>query len=131
MDQEIPLDLRNLHAADTQEEEIQHEVENEQNHEQGAAHDTSTEKVTLTIGDLFQTVEEAKEKIALFSKQNFARFTVVTNNKKQLIYKCKYGCERKTRSTGARPKMHVNNIGCEAKINLYKRKNEIKITNQS
>ena len=46
-----------------------------------------------------------------FNKENFVDFTVAVNNKKALVYQCKFGRKRNPKCTDARPKQHYNNIG--------------------
>ena len=71
-------------------------------------------------GKRFQTVEEAKKFIDDFNTRHFTNFIVLSNNKRQLVFKCKHGYDRKSQSGGKRPQQHYNNLDCEAFVRLYK-----------
>ena len=63
----------------------------------------------LEIGTLFETEKDAKSFFENFNKENFVDFTVAVNNKKALVYQCKFGRKRNPKCTDARPKQHYSN----------------------
>ena len=72
------------------------------------------------IGQTFKNVQEAKEQLKLYNEKNFTEFRISSNNKKSLQVLCKHARHRKTESKGLRPNLHVNYLGCNAKINFFK-----------
>ena len=54
----------------------------------------------------------------LFNEQNFTEFRISCNNRKNLQVHCKHARERKSKSL--RPNLHLNYLGCNAKIIFYK-----------
>ena len=45
----------------------------------------------IAEGEVFDSVEDVKNAVALYNNENFTEFVVETNNKKSLIFKCKNG----------------------------------------
>ena len=87
----------------------------------------------LAIGRLFASVDEVKDCIQKYNKENFTEYRVRTNNQRSLLFECKHGRHRDSRSKNIRPGGHFNFSGCQAKINFYKSqangKTTIKLTN--
>ena len=71
-------------------------------------------------GQIFQNVQEVKNHLNFFNEQNFTEFRISCNNSRSMQIHCKHARERKSRSKGLRPNLHVNYLGCNAKIILYK-----------
>ena len=76
--------------------------------------------INFIVGQKFGTVEEVKKQIKDYNKANFSCFVIGTNNKHQLQAKCKHGAERASKSTGKRTNLHVNYVGCLAKVIFFK-----------
>ena len=86
----------------------------------------------LAIGRQFATVDEVKDCIEKYNGENFTEYRVRTNNQRSLLFECKHGRHRESRSKNIRPGSHFNFSGCQAKISFYKSqangKSTIKLT---
>ena len=82
------------------------------------------ETISIEVGKVFENENATKAYIESYNKANYTDFTVAVNNKKMLVYLCKFGRKRKPTCSDSRPKQRYNNIGCLAKINLYKSQKE-------
>ena len=81
------------------------------------------------VGKIFSSIEEVKTAILEYNSLNYTDFVIRSNNSKSVYVECKHGRERKSESTGKRPKQHYNFLGCKAFIRLYKSKDgRIKVT---
>lgn len=88
-----------------------------------------TEVPLLTVGKVFDSIDDAKACVQNYNETKFTNFVVVSNNKKSLIYSCRHAIERKSSSSGQRPNQHYNFVGCAARIRMYKAKNgSVKVT---
>ena len=76
----------------------------------------------LFEGMEFSSSEEVKTLIRRYNDKHFTDFVVNSCNKRQMVFKCKHGVERKSRSQGKRPNQHYSNMDCEAMIRLYRAK---------
>ena len=85
---------------------------------------------SLGVGKIFSDDESVKSMVADYNKTYFTSFTISTNNKKSIVFKCKHGRKRKYDGKGKRPNQTYNFIGCSAQVNFYKNKDDgtIKIT---
>ena len=66
----------------------------------------SNENEMLTLGKQFSCIEDAKRTISKYNETKFTNFTVINNNAKSLVFGCKHGRARNTKSTGKRPNQH-------------------------
>ena len=83
----------------------------------------------LKVGDVFESVEDAKQKVKEFGATNFVDFKVETNNKTCLRMFCKHGGRvRDKKGKGERVKQHYNNLGCKASVTFYKSTKDNSIT---
>ena len=78
----------------------------------------------------FLWLDEVKSFVSEYNSSHFTDFVISNNNKKSLVFECKHGRDRKSTSTGKRPKQHYNFLGCKASVRLYKSKKEgsLKVT---
>ena len=74
----------------------------------------------FVVGKVYNSVDEVKSDISSYNDQHFTNFVVSTNNKRSLLIKCSHGRERKSESSGSRPKQHYNFLDCKASISFYK-----------
>ena len=81
-------------------------------------------------GQIYETVEAAKECVNQYNRRKFQNFVVNNNNKKSLEFVCKYSVHRESDSKGKREHLHYNFMGCKAKIRLYKslKEGKLKVT---
>ena len=68
----------------------------------------------------FSTVEDVKVFIKYINEKHYTNFVVETNNKFSLVFYCKHGVHRNSKSKGQRTTLHYNYMGCPAKIRFYK-----------
>ena len=61
---------------------------------------------SLTVGQVFGSIDDAKASVNAYNEANFTNFVVETNNKKSLVYFCRHAIERKSRNGGKRPNQH-------------------------
>ena len=85
---------------------------------------TMTEVPLLTVGKVFDSIDDAKACVQNYNETKFTNFVVVSNNKKTLLYSCRHTIERKSSSSGQRPNQHYNFVGCAAHICMYKARYE-------
>ena len=77
----------------------------------------------LAIGTVFDSTEDAIACVNRYNQTNFTNFVVMSNCKKTLLYRCRHGVQRTSKSNGVRPNQHYNFVGCEATIRMYKAAN--------
>ena len=56
------------------------------------------------VGKIFSSIEEVKTAILEYNSLNYTDFVIRSNNSKSVYVECKHGRERKSESTGKRPK---------------------------
>ena len=85
---------------------------------------------SLGVGKIFSDDEWVKSMVTDYIKTHFTSFTISTNNKKSIVFKCKHGRKRKYDWQGKRPNQTYSFIGCSAQVNFYKNKDDgtLKIT---
>ena len=85
---------------------------------------------SLGVGKIFSDDEAVKSMVTDYNKTHFTSFTISTNNKKSIVFKCKHGRKRKYDGKGKRPNQTYNFIGCSAQVNFYKNKDDgtLKVT---
>ena len=72
---------------------------------------------TLSVGKKFGALTDFKH--VLRERVQFPVFVISSSNKKGLLIQCKHARERKTESSGKRPKQHYNFLGCKASLRVY------------
>ena len=65
-------------------------------------------EINFKVGESFKNVDYVKNYIKDYC------FVIVTNNQ------CKHGVERASKSSGKRINLHVNFVGCSAKVKFFK-----------
>ena len=81
---------------------------------------TNTPPLEFFVGQVFDNEEEAKAFLKEYNKRNFTEIRIRSNHKKAMVFTCKHGVKRTTRSKDIRPHTHFNYVGCTVKINFYK-----------
>ena len=74
----------------------------------------------IQLNKKFSTVEDVKVFIKVVNDKHYTNFVVETNNKFSLVFVCKHGVHRNSKSKGKRTALHYNYMGCYAKIRFYK-----------
>ena len=96
--------------------------------------DHGGQELDLHVNKHFDTEDDAKQFVENYNKSNYTEFKSATNNKKSLLFTCKFGGRKRgSKCTDKRPGQHYNNIDCPARINFYKSQKQgatdMKITN--
>ena len=81
----------------------------------------------LTVGKTFNTFEDAKKFVKMWCSRSFSPMVVnssrISTEKKKgrgrILFVCPHGVNRKSKSTGVRPKQNVMFTNCSARINIY------------
>ena len=74
---------------------------------------------TLSVGKKFGALTDFKHVLSEYNSRFFTNFVISSSNKKGLLIQCKHARERKTESSGKRPKQHYNFLGCKAYLRVY------------
>ena len=67
----------------------------------------------VEIGRQFASVDEVKDCIKKYNRENFTEYRVRTNNKRSLLFNYKHGRHRDSKSQNIRPGTHFNFSGCQ------------------
>ena len=77
----------------------------------------------LAVGATFSSTDDAIAYVSTYNDTNFTNFVKTSNCKKALVYCCRHGIQRSSKSKGARPNQHSNFVDCKATIRMYKSNN--------
>ena len=83
----------------------------------------------LVVGATFRSTDDAVACVSSYNSTNFTNFVKTSNCKKSLVYCCRHGVQRSSKSKGTRPNQHYNFVDCKATIRMYKSTNgSLKVT---
>ena len=72
------------------------------------------------LGLKFDNKYDVKVYVEEFNKKNFTNFVIESKNSQTMMFYCKHGVHRNSKSNGTRVNQHYNYLACSARIRLYR-----------
>ena len=83
-------------------------------------------EIKLEVKKQFKCFEDVKDFVNAYQEQSRSAFAIRTSTQTgtgPVVYVCKHGARRKSRSLNVRPNQSTVKLGCGAQINFYRRMN--------